>query len=103
MDLLETLRAAHADPEAARLVVRRVRGRRDLAVAAATREPGFDVVLLRSACAEIAGGNVDDSVRECEYLHQLLLDLERQLLLVAPSFGRAEQAPLGPADLDHRL
>ena len=36
------------------------------------REPAFDVVLLRRRRAEVAGGDVDDAVREAEVADQLL-------------------------------
>src|SRR3954454_18867936 len=60
--------APEADVEPPRLEVRRVRGRRDLPVARLAGEPRLDVVLLRSRRAEVAGGDVEDAVRQVELL-----------------------------------
>ena len=72
-----------ADPEAARLVVGRVRGRGHLAVALLVREPRLDVVLLDRRGAEVAGGDVDDAVGEPERADDLLLDREQPVVLLA--------------------
>src|SRR2546430_834278 len=68
--------------EAARLVVRGVRRRRDLAVPLLRREPSLDVVLLRRRSAEVAGGDVDHAVGDFELLHELLLDLEQPVVFL---------------------
>ena len=79
---LELALAAEADAEPPRLVVRRVRGRRDLAVALLRREPRLDVVLLRGRCAEVAGRHVDDPVSEAQLLDELLLERKQALVLL---------------------
>src|SRR5438132_4104042 len=58
VDVLELPLVAVADVETARLIVRRVRGRCDLAVPLLSGEPGFDVVLPRRRRAEVPGGDV---------------------------------------------
>src|SRR3954447_19726111 len=86
-DGLELAVAPGADPEAPRLVVRRVGGRGQLPVALLAGEPAFDVVLLRRRRAEVAGRDVHDAVREAELLDQRLLDLEQVLVLGAGALG----------------
>src|SRR6266702_6917783 len=87
--VLELAAAADADLQAPRLVVRRVRGRGDLAVALLAGEPRLDVVLLRGGGTEVARSDVDDAVRQTELLHELLLDREQPLVLVARALGLA--------------
>src|SRR6266576_5739605 len=83
-----------ADLEAPGLVIRCVRRRRDLAVALLRWEPGLDVVLLRRRCAEVAGGDVDDAVRELEFLYELLFDVEQPVVLLARPLRSGEDKHL---------
>src|SRR5581483_3796911 len=84
-----------------RLVVGRVRGRGELAVALLPGEPAFDVVLLHGGCPEVAGGDVDDAVRDVEPADQLLLDLEQPLVLVARGVEGREDEHLHLVELVH--
>ena len=87
------------DPEAARLVVRRVRARRHLAVALLEREPRLDVVLLRRRRAEVAGRDVHDAIREAERLQEPFLELEHPLVLVPRRLGLDEDEHLDLVEL----
>ena len=68
--------------EAARLVVGRVRGRGQLAVAALARDPCLAVELAGGGGAEIADRDVDDSIGDLEGSEDPLLDSEQALMLV---------------------
>src|SRR5688572_1585678 len=98
---LESLLAAVTDPEAACLVVGRVRGRGDLAVAPLAREPRLDVVLLYRRGSKVAGGDVHYAVRNAELLHELLFHGKEVLMLVGAAFTGAEDEHLHLVELVH--
>ena len=79
---------AVADPEAAGLVVGRVRRRGQLPIALLRREPRFEVVALGRRGAQVRRRNVDDTVGEPELLREGLLGREQPVVLV-PGFLRA--------------
>ena len=90
MRRLELLLArAEADARAARLVVGRVRARRDLAIPLLRREPRLDVVALRRRGREVARRAVDDAVGQPDLLDERLLEREQPLVLV-PRLLRAD-------------
>src|SRR5581483_6415145 len=69
------------------------------AVASLAGEPGLDVVLLHGRGAEVAGGDVDDAVRDAELLDELLLDGEQELVLSARVLGPHEREHLDLVEL----
>ena len=72
---------AVADVEPPRLVVGRVRGRGQLAVAVLPGEPRLAVVLLRRRGPEIVDGDRHDPVRDLELGQDRLLDRQQPLVL----------------------
>ena len=87
--------------QAARLVVGRVRRRRQLPVALLARQPRLAVVLLRRGRAQVAGGDVHDAVRDLEVLQDLLLDREQPLVLLSRGRGLDEREHLHLVELVH--
>ena len=51
--------------------------------------------------AEVAGGDVDDAVRQPERLHELLLDREQPVVLLARAVGLAVDEQLDLVELVH--
>ena len=78
-------RRAVAGAEAARLVVGRVRGRGQLAVALLARDPRLAVELARGRGAEVADRDVDDAVGDLERREDPLLDRQQPLVLGSPT------------------
>src|SRR5581483_2031308 len=99
--VLEPAVAARTDVEPARLVIGRVRRRRELAVALLPGEPALDVVLLRRRRAQVARRDVHDAVRQVEVTEKLLLDCEQALVLVARPLGGGEDEHLDLVELVH--
>src|SRR5439155_20618822 len=100
-DVLEPTLAPHADVEPPRLVVRRVRRRRELAVPLLSREPALDVELLGRRGAEVPRGDVDDPVWDAEIADQLLLDREQPVVLLARVLPEGEREHLRLVELVH--
>src|SRR4051812_31100817 len=90
---------AKTDLQPASLEVGRVRAGGDLAVALLAREPRLDVVLPGGRRTEIAGGNVDDAVREPDRLDELLLDREQPFVLAPRLFRSAVDEHLDLVEL----
>src|SRR5665647_1419012 len=67
--------------EAAGLVRRAVRGRRQLSITALGWHPRLAVELARGRTAEVAGGDVDDPVWHLDLGEHLLLPAEQSLML----------------------
>src|SRR5690606_34454453 len=88
-----------ARPQAARLVVRGVRARGELAVALLARNPGLAVELARGGRAEVADGDVDDAVRDFERLEDAFLDREQALVLGVRLLGMHEREHLDLVEL----
>src|SRR6185437_10690124 len=92
---------AHANVQPARLVVGRVRARRQLAVALLAGQPRLAVVLLGGRVAEVVDGDVDDAVGQRELAQDLLLDREDALVLIGGVLGRDEAEHLDLLELVH--
>src|SRR5262249_13232452 len=87
--------------QAPRLVVGRVRGRGQLAVALLARDPPLAVELPRRRVTEVADWDVDDAVRDLERREDPLLDREQQLVLGARLRRLDEREHLDLVELMH--
>src|SRR5580693_1490503 len=98
---LHALLAAQPNVQAPRLVVGRVRARRQLAIAPLARQPRLAVVLLRRRVTEVADGDVDYAIGQLERGEDLLLDREDALVLFARALGLDEAEHLHLVELVH--